>query len=331
MGAQNSGLRKAAILVVTLGEEAGAQVVRHLGEDEVAALAAEIAGLPAVTADVAESVVREFQQMAAASLKGGGPEYAARVLRQAFGPDSAGRFLPQAPGGPPSAMASLERIDPRQLAGLLRDEHPQTTALLLAHLPPPAAARLLAALPAEVRAEALARMARLEEASPEIVGCITGVIGRKLESAATSAARPCGGVAATVELLNRLEPAVAEELLGLLNQRDTALADAIRRRMFVFEDFLSLGTDALRALLGKVDRKQLTVALKGTSESLKKHFTQGMSQRGAEMLREDMEALGPVRIRDVETAQQEIITLARQLEAEGVISLRRSGSEEYVV
>jgi len=230
-----------------------------------------------------------------------------------------------------ASFDSLQRADPQQLAKFIHNEHPQTIALVLSHLNASQAAGLLISLPAELRGDVALRMASLDQISPEIISKIATIIGGKLKSLGEMSRESYGGVRAVSEMFNRLDSVNSKEILETIEQNDPNLVATIRHMMFVFEDLLLLGPEAIKEVLGKVDRKILTVALKGTTEQLKTHFTEVMSQRGAEMLTEDMEALGPVKIKEVESAQQQIIAVVRQLEAEGSISLKGTVGEQYVV
>ncbi len=202
---------------------------------------------------------------------------------------------------------------------------------MLAHLNPTQAAALLTSLPANLRADVALRMASLDQISPEIILKIAGVIGQKLMALGEFSRESYGGVRAVAEMLNRLDSGSSHEILDSIQGQDTNLVETIRHLMFVFEDLLLIDPMGLKELLGKVDRKVLTVALKGTSEQLRNQILSCMSQRGADMLKEDMDALGPIKIKEVQAAQQQIIAIVRQLEAEGVLSLKGAVGEQYVV
>ena len=225
----------------------------------------------------------------------------------------------------------LQKADPQQLARFIHSEHPQTIALVLSHLNPSQAAALLFSLPSEMRADVALRMASLDQISPEIISKIASIIGGKLKSLGEVSREAYGGVRAVAEMFNRLDSNTSKEILDKIETADPNLVANIRHLMFVFEDLLLIGQEGMKEVLAKIDRKLLTMALKGTSDKLRDHFTAAMSQRGAEMLREDMEALGPIKIKEVESSQQQIIAVVRQLESEGVISLKGTVGEQYVV
>ena len=330
-----TGVKKAAILTIILGEELGAEIMRHLDEDEIQRLSREVARMPAITSEECEVVLEEAHQMALASeyVVKGGIEYARRVLNNAFGPEEAKKLLDRlmkSLGADAANFDALQKADPQQLAKFIHAEHPQTIALVLSHLNPSQAAGLLGSLPAPLRANVALRMANLDEISPEIISRIAVIIGQKLKNLGEISREAYGGVRAVAEVFNRLDSVTSKEILEQIEGDDPNLVETIRQLMFVFEDLLSIDSTGIKELLARVDRKLLTVALKGTSDKLKERFLSNMSNRGAEMLREDMEALGPVKIRDVESAQQQIIALVRQLESEGVINLKGGSGDQYV-
>jgi flagellar motor switch protein FliG len=330
------GLRKAAMLLIVLGEQASAALLQQLNEDEVQRVSREVAKLTAISAEQAESVLNEFNHLSTAGdyVARGGIDYARKLLMRAFSPDQAKRLLDRlakALGADAASFDAIQKADPQQLAKFIHNEHPQTIALVLSHLNSTQAAALLTSLPAGLRADVSQRMASLDQISPEIILKIVGVIGSKLKALGEFSRESYGGVRAVAEMLNRLDSASSREILDHIDRGDTNLAETIRHLMFVFEDLLLIDPMGLKEVLAKVDRKILTVALKGTSEQLRNQMLGCMSQRGAEMLREDMDALGPVKIKEVEAAQQQIIAIVRQLEAEGVVSLKGTVGEQYVV
>lgn len=331
-----TGAQKAAVLMVSLGEHTGAEILKHLDEDEVASIGKEVARLSSLSSEDAETTLEEFYTMSMAQdyvLKGGF-EYARKMLISAFGPESAKKILDRlvkALGSEAASFDALQKADPQQLAKFIHSEHPQTIALILSHLNSSQAAGLLFSLPADLRADVSLRMANLDQISPEIISKIAGIIGQKLKALGEMSRESYGGVRAVSEMFNRLDSGSSKEILDTIEQRDPSLAETIRHLMFVFEDLLLIDQSGIKELLGRIDRKVLTIALKGTSDQLKSHFLQCMSERGAEMLREDMDALGPIKIKEVEAAQQQIIAIVRQLEAEGVVNLKGTVGEQYVV
>lgn len=334
--AKMSGAKKAAILTVCMGDTVSAEILKELDENEVADIGREIARLQNVTAEDGEQVLEEFYQLAMAQdyvLKGG-VDYARKILTKAFGPESARKILDRLLkqlGADAANFDALQKADPQQLAKFIHNEHPQTIALVLSHLNPSQAAGLLFSLPNDLRADVALRMANLDQISPDIISKIALIIGQKLKSLGEMSRESYGGVRAVAEMFNRLDSTCSKEILENIEGNDPTLAETIRHLMFVFEDLLLIDQNGIKEILGRIDRKILTVALKGTSDQLKDHFLECMSQRGAEMLREDMEALGPIKIKEVEAAQQQIISVVRQMEAEGTISLKGAVGEQYVV
>ncbi len=331
-----AGVRKAAIAMVALGDEVAAKVFRFLPDEDVQRLSREISRLDNVGAKQAEKVLSEFHEMEMAQkqLSAGGLEYAKRILNSAFGPDRAKTIverLMRSLGGEIPTFQTLQKTDPQQVAKFIQGEHPQTIALVLSHLESGAAAAMLMALPSDVRADVSMRMAKLEQISPDVVRRIAQILEQRLNALGHVTRQSFGGVPAVAEMFNRLEANSGQELLDQIEEHDGDLGQSIRNLMFVFEDMRLIDTFGMREALSRVDKKVLTVALKGTSEKLQEHFFNNMSERGGNMLREDMEAMGPVKIREVETAQQEIIGVVRQLESEGVLSLKGAVGEQYVV
>lgn len=330
-----SGMQKAAVLMVILGEDTSASLLRELDEDEVQRIGREVASIPVITSEIAEDVLSEFYQMLAAQqyvLKGG-MDYARKILVNAFGADHARRLLDHVSkmmGSDGASFNALQKADPQQLANFIHNEHPQTIALILSHLGSKHAANLLSSLPAELRADVATRMANLDQISPEVVSKIASVIGQKLKSLGEMSREAYGGVRAVAEMFNCLDPNESKEILESIETANPQLGETIRHLMFVFEDLIRVDATGIRELLARVDRKVLTVALKGTSEGLRAHMFGAMSQRGAEMLKEDMEALGQVKLKEVETAQQQVIAAVRLLESEGVVNLGEASSNQYV-
>jgi flagellar motor switch protein FliG len=331
-----AGIRRAAILLVILGEETSAELLKGLSEDEVQAVSREIVRIPSIPPEQAEAILEDFVELVTGRefLVKGGLEYALKMLHVAFGPDQGKRAydrLVRMLGQNVANFDILHKADPQQLAKFIHSEHPQTIALILSHLSPAQAAALLTSLPPGMRSDVALRMANLDQISPDIISKIATIIGQKITALGEFSRESYGGVRAVSEMFNRLDPSSSQEILDRIQTHDANLVETIRQLMFVFEDLQTIDEVAIKELINRMDRKLLTVALKGTSDRLRAHFFQGMSLRGAEMLKEDMEAMGPVKIRDVEAAQQQVIALVRQLESEGVINLKGSAAEQYVV
>lgn len=329
------GVRKAAIVAVLIGEELSAEVFRHLREDEVERLAKEVAGLGSIPSHLSETVLDEFHQSAFAAeyLARGDIEYARRVLRKSLGDQEAKKVLDRVLRTFQSTAGfnSLERSDPEQLSKFILGEHPQTIALILAHLNPGNAAHLVTQLPESMRADVLTRMASLDDISPDVVSRISTVIEQRLKSLGGPSREQHGGVRAVAELFNQLERTVSAPVLEAIESQKPDLAVSIRNLMFVFEDFTHIDDNGIREIVQRADKKGLTIALKGASEELREQFFKNMSKRAGEMLKEEMEILGAMRLREVEKAQQEIVAIARKLEEEGVIVTGAAAGEAYVI
>lgn len=330
-----SGTKKAAILVLTLGEEPAAEMFKHLQEDEIERIAKEVAALGSVAADTGERVLEEFHQMARAAdfVTRGGIDSARRLLQRSFGSDGGQRILERVVRSFRSAagFASLEKTDPQQLSKFILAEHPQTIALILAHLNTSNAAELVSLLPDSLRADVLMRMANLDEISPEVITRISAVIEQRLKVVGGPSREQHGGVRAVAELCNRLDRSVSQPVLEAIEGASPDLAVSIRNLMFVFDDLRTVDNSGLREIVQRADKKVLTVALKGASEDIRGRFFENMSKRAADMLREEMEVMGAVRLREVEKAQHEIVAIARKLEEEGLIVTGAAAGEAYVV
>ncbi len=330
-----SGARKAAIVMMAIGEERSAKVFRFLQEDEIERVAREVAALGVVPAEVGEQVLEEFQQVASAAelMQMGGMEQAKRLLGKSLGPDVSRRVFDRVSRSfnAGDGFAALEKTNPQQLSKFILGEHPQTIALILAHLNPMHAAELAAQLPDDLRADVLLRMASIEDIAPEVIGRISSVIEQRLKTVGGRTRQQRGGVRAVAELFNRLDRSLSQRALERIEEASPDMAVAIRNLMFVFEDLLSIEETGIREIINRADKRALTVALKGASEDIRGRFFQNMSKRASELLREEMEIMGAVRLREVEKAQQEIVAIARKLEEEGVITTGAGPGETYVV
>ena len=331
-----TGIRKAAVLLVLLGDDVASEVFPHLNITEVQRLTAEIAQLSSISSEMAAHVLQEYHRLSLTQdyLAQGGQEYATQLLVKAFGKEGANTLLEQvlqAQEANALSFDTLRKADPEQLAKFVEGEHPQTVALLLAHLGARASTSLLVLLPEKLRAEAIRRLAVMQQFSTEMVKRISAVLHKKLALVGEQSRRAYGGVSAVAEMLISVDRKYSDQILSSIEQQDPKLSLAIRDLMFAFEDLSTVPEAALREVLGQADKRTLATALKGASEDLKNHFYKSMSSRAVEMLKEDIEALGPVRSSQVRQAQQEIVNLARKLEADGKITLKSSGDDAYVV
>jgi len=331
-----SGTRKAAILLAVLGEEASSAVFRHLSEKDVQVVTKELAEMGRVSADTAKQILEEYSQLVLTQdyLAQGGIELATRLLVKAFGNEDAKNLLQKVvrlQELSASKLDSLQNADPQQLAKFLEGEHPQTIALVLAHLDGKPASSLLMKLPEQSRAEVVKRLAQLRQFSPEMAEKVSVVLNRRLQSLGEQRRKTYAGFKSVADLVNRLDAGSAKEILAAIESEDPKLAINIRNLMFTFDDLLSVPDVAIREWLGAMDKKTLALSLKGASADLKNHIFRAMSSRAVEMLKEDMEALGPVRAKEVAQAQQEAVAVIRRLESEGKVTLKTEGDDEYIV
>ena len=330
------GVRKAAILIAVLGDEAAAMIFRNLDDEDLQKVAQEISRLGTIPKELSLQVLEEFKHltMAQQHIARGGQEMATRLLVTAFGETGARDMIQRllrASEASSSRIESLQRFDPKQLARFLEGEHPQTIALILGHLDSKQASALLMCLPLTVRAESVKRLANLRQFSPEMAAKVSIVLNRRLRSVGEQKKRTYSGFQSVADLLNNVDSTTSSEILEMIEKEEAALAIGIRNLMFTFEDFRSVQEVQIREVTAAVDKKVLTLALKGASEELRAHFYQTMSSRAIEMMKEDAESLGPVRSKDVANAQLEIVAVARKLEAEGKVTLKSEGADDYVL
>lgn len=329
------GLKKAAVLTLMVGEEAAARMFKHLRQEEIERIAHEVATLGRVAPEQTAQVLEEFHSMWQASeyVARGGVDFAERLLVKTLGPEMARSVLERVVKSFESSAAftALEKADPQQLSKFILTEHPQTIALILAHLKPAQASSLVNSLPEDLRVDVLTRMASLDDISPEVISRISSVIEQRLRSVGGSAHESFGGVRAVAELLNRLDRPVSQAVLEAIEGESPDLALSIRNLMFTFDDLLHVEDSALREIVQRADKKVLTIALKGASEAIRNRFFQNMSKRAGEMVKEEMQVLGAIRLREVEKAQQEIVAIARKLEEEGLLTTGAAAGESYVV
>ena len=333
-----NGARKAAILLSFLGEEEAAPVLRNLSSDDIDRITREVSNLARVPVDITLQVLEEYHQIMAASdfISSGGREVATRLLVKAFGETGAKSMVHRLTHPEEDSSIKFDAIkktEPQQLARFLAGEHAQTKALILGHLDSKQASALLMKLDPESRVDCIRRMATIGQFSPEAAAKASRVLNKRFGSAVDQRKGAGGdsGVKNLADLMNRLEPAAAREILQSIEGDDPKLAISIRDLMFTFENFLEVPEPDLRELMNMVDKKTLMVALKGASEDLRSHIYRTMSSRAVEMMKEDSEMMGPVRGKDVAKAQSEIVAIARKLESEGKIVLKSEGEDEYVL
>lgn len=331
--ARLTGMRKAAILLAIMGEEVASAIYRNLPEKDVQALTRELAELGNVTPEVSQQILEEYGQMALTQdyLAQGGIEFASRLLAKAFGNEKAHHLLTKVAQLQELSIGqldSLRKADPQHLARFLESEHPQTITLILAHLDELQASVLLMKLPEQTRADCVRRLAQLRQFSPKMAEKVSVVLNRRLQSLGEQRRKGYSGIKSVADLLNRLEGSVSKAILETIENTDAKLATNIRNLMFTFEDLQGVENTSIREWLGVMDKKTLAVALKNASQSLKEHIFRAMSSRAVEMLKEDMEALGKVRAKEITLAQQEAVTVIRKLEAEGKVVLKPEADDE---
>jgi flagellar motor switch protein FliG len=333
-GALN-GPRKAAVLMALLGEDAAALVFRHLSPSDVQQIAAELAALGPVPQEVAHQVLDEYHRLssnAAVEIRGG-VELTTRLLNKAFGPEQASSLVQETGRvkNESERFAWLRKADPERLVAFLQREHPQTVALILGHVDVRQASVIVSRLPNELRVDVVRRVAQLRQFSPEVAETISSVLNRKLRAQSQVGAKSTKKTEAVSELMNHLEPTTAKSILDAIEMENAELATEIRNLMFTFEDFARVPQASLRDWLATLDKKSLAMALKGASETVRNHIFGTMSSRAVEMLKEDIEAMGPVRARDVTKAQQEAVAAARVLEAQGKLVLNANGGDDEFI
>jgi flagellar motor switch protein FliG len=322
---QMSGPRKAAILCIALGEEVASEIFKHLTGAEVEQIAREVATINFLPNELSDQVVKEFHEifLSRAYISTAGVSYAKKILVKVLGTEAANNMLSKITRSMESSNAfeNMRKISPQQFSKLLQNEHPQTIALVLAHLDNATAAEVLGALPDTQRADLLMRMANLQAIPQDVIKRISVVLEQKLKSMGDINQKPIGGVKAAAEICNRLDKENSRKILETIEQTDSNLALSIRNLMVTFEDVLLLDDFGIREIIKLIDKKVLTVALKGAMPEIQARFFSNMSSRAVEMLKEDMGYLGQIKAKDLSAAQREIINIMRDLDEKGVISL----------
>jgi flagellar motor switch protein FliG len=333
--AQLSGVRKAAILMVAVGEEIAREILRALPEGDVQRITEELADLRSVPPEVSAEVLQEFWEVLESQhiLLHGGLDYASRLLQDAFGKQRADDLLMlvrRAQEASQGNLGKLQKTDPQQLGKLLDSEHPQTIALVLAHLDPRRASQVLDNLSEEHKVVSIRRLAEMRQFSPEMAQKVALILHRRLENVGDTKRKSYSGFKAVADLLNRLNAEEAKRILETIEDSQPELALNIRNLMFTFDDLVTVPPATIREIVAGVDKRQLALALRGANEQLRAAVFKAMSFRAVEMLKEDMEVMGPVRSREVAAAQQEILNLARKLEAEGKVILKMETGDEMM-
>ncbi|GAA4654669.1 flagellar motor switch protein FliG [Anaerocolumna aminovalerica] len=329
-----SGVQKAAVLLIALGPEKSATIFKHLKEDEIEQLTLEIANTRSVSPATKEQVLNEFYEICLAQqyITEGGIAYAKELLEKALGEEKAKNVIGK-------LTASLQvrpfefvrKADASQMLNFIQDEHPQTIALILSYLSSAQASAIISSLPPDKQADVARRIAQMDRTSPDVIKEVERVLERKLSSLVNQDYTIVGGVDAIVAILNTVDRGTEKHIMETLEIEDPELADEIRRKMFVFEDILSLDDKSIQRVLREIDNNELAVALKGSSEEVQQVIFNNLSKRLGTMIREDMEFMGPVRLKDVEEAQQKIVNVIRKLEDSAEIIISRGGGDEIIV
>jgi flagellar motor switch protein FliG len=329
-----TGRQKAAVLLISLGPDIAARVYQHLSPEEVEQLTMEIANLRKVDLEQREQVLREFHELAVAReyIAMGGIEYAREVLERALGGEEAERILMKLTSTlQVRPFHFMRKADPNQVISFLQEEHPQTMALVLSYLEPQQAAIVLSSLPEPLQADVARRIATMTGTSPDVIAEVEQVLESKISMMSIFDNAQTGGVDAVVKILNGVDRSTERSILEALERDDPELAEEIKNRMFVFEDIVMLDSRSIQRVIRDVDPKDLQLALKVSSDEVREIIFSNMSKRMAETFKEDMEFMGPVRLRDVEDAQQRIVGLIRRLEEAGEIIIARAGGDDVVV
>lgn len=329
-----SGVQKAAILLIALGPEKSSMIFKHLKEDEIEELTLEIANTRSITPQIKDDVINEFYEICLAQqyIAEGGIGYAKELLEKALGAEKAmdviGKLTASLQVKP---FEFVRKADASQILNFIQDEHPQTIALILSYLAPSQSSMILSALPPDRQADVAKRIATMDRTSPDVIKEVERVLETQLSSLVNQDYTTIGGVDAVVEILNTVDRGTEKHIMETLEIEDPELADEIRRKMFVFEDILLLDDRAIQRVLRDVDNSDLAIALKGSTEQVQNAIFNNLSKRLATMIQEDMEFMGPVRMKDVEEAQQKIVNIIRKLEDSAEIIISRGGGDEIVV
>ncbi len=328
------GVQKAAILLITLGPEKAATIFKHLKEEEIEQLTLEIANTRSVSPAEREQVLNEFYEVCLAQqyISEGGIGYARDLLKNALGEDKAREVLGKLTASlQVRPFEFIRKTEASQILNFIQDEHPQTISLILAYLSPSQAASIIGALPPEKQTDVAKRIATMDRTSPEVIKQVEDILERKLASLVNQDYTIVGGIDNIVEVLNTVDRGTEKHIMETLEIEEPELADEIRKKMFVFEDILLLDDRSIQRVLREVENSELAIALKGSNEEVQNAIFNNMSTRLAAMIREDMEYMGPVRMKDVEDAQQKIVNIIRRLEDSAEIVVSRGGGDEIIV
>lgn len=328
-----NGKQKVAILVIALGQQHSVKLLRLLSEEEIEEITLEIANFKKISSDMQEEILQEFYNLAIAQnyIMSGGVDYARTILNDAVGSSKADEIIGRLSSFlRVSPFDFLKHTDPKQLLTFISNEHPQTISLILSYLEPGDAAPVLGGLAPEVQVDVARRLANMDRCSPEVIREVERILEQKISSVMTTDIQQTGGVKSLVEVLNLVDRTTEKAIMESLEDSEPELADEVKRLMFVFEDIKMLDDRAIQAVLGQTDKKDLSLALKSVAEDVKGKCLKNMSQRAAQSLVEEMEFMGPVRLKDVEDAQQRIVAVIRRLEESGEIIIDRGGDNAMI-
>ncbi len=329
-----TGIEKASILLIALGPETSSKIFKHLNEEEIEALTLEIANTRSVSPETKEEVINEFYEVCLGQqfISEGGVAYAKELLEAALGESQAASVINR-------LTASLQvrpfefarKTDASQINSFIQDEHPQTIALILAYLPPAQSGAVISELSPENQADVAKRIAQMDRTTPDVIHEVEKILERKFSSLVNQDYTIAGGVDSMVDILNSVDRGTEKNIMENLELDDPELADEIKRKMFVFEDIITLDDKSIQRVLREIDNNDLALALKNTNNDVKTVIFNNISQRLAAMIKEDMEYMGPVRLKDVEESQQKIVNIIRRLEDAGEIIISRGGGDEIIV
>lgn len=329
-----SGRQKAAILLISMGPDVSASVYRHLSEEEIERLTLEISSVRKVDSKSKEDVLEEFHQIALAQdyITQGGISYAKQVLEKALGSENAANIINRLTSSLQVKPFDFARkADPAQILNFIQNEHPQTIALVLSYLDPTQAGQILSELPQDMQADVARRIALMDSTSPEVINEVEQILERKLSATVTQDYTHTGGIESVVEVLNGVDRSTERTILDALEIQDPELAEEIKKRMFVFEDIVTLDNRAIQRVIRDVENADLLLSLKVASEEVKEIVYRNMSKRMVDTFKEEMDFMGPVRLRDVEEAQSRIVAIIRRLEEAGEIVIARGGGDDIIV
>ncbi|TVQ26677.1 MAG: flagellar motor switch protein FliG [Spirochaetaceae bacterium] len=329
-----TGRQKAAVFLVTIGSEISSEIFKHLREDEIETLTFEIARLETVDSEDRDRVLQEFQELMMAQdfITTGGIDYARELLEKSLGSQKAVDIINRLTSSlQVRPFDFIRRTDPTHLLNFIQQEHPQTIALILAYLEPQKASVILGSLPHDVQSDVAKRIATMDRTSPEVLREVERVLEKKLSTLSSEDYTAAGGVESIVEILNLVDRSTEKVIIESLEEEDPELAEEIKKRMFVFEDIVMLDDRAIQKVMREVDTSELAKALKSVDTEVQDKIFRNMSKRASTLLKEDMEYMGPIRMKDVEESQQKIVSIIRKLEEQGEIVVARAGEDELVV